>query len=67
LPKVTEYNEITSISGSSTYLYVVDISGGSPAYGKISGSNLGTAISGSSSSSTSIPDSLKIYLNQNFT
>lgn len=50
MPKLTEYNQITSISGSSILLYGVDISGGSPAYGKISGSNLGTAISGSSTS-----------------
>jgi hypothetical protein len=61
LPKVTEYNEITSISGSSILLYGVDISGGSPTYGKISGSNLGTAISGSSSVSTTI-DILEIQV-----
>ena len=53
MPKVTEYNPITTISSSSIYLYGVDISGGSPAYGKISGSNLGTAISGSASTSVS--------------
>jgi hypothetical protein len=51
--KVTELDEITSISASSILLYGVDISGGSPAYGKISGSNLGAAISGSGSGSVS--------------
>lgn len=65
MPKLTEYNEITSISGSSILLYGVDISGGSPAYGKISGYNLDTAISGSSTSSESSAGS-KLYLYSNF-
>lgn len=48
MPKVTEYPNITSISGSSAFIYIADVSGSIPISGKISGSNLGGIISGSS-------------------
>ena len=56
MPKVTEYNEITSISGSNIYLYGVDVSGSVPISGKISGSNLDASISGSSSVVATLDD-----------
>lgn len=66
MPKVTEYNEITSISGSSTFIYIVDVSGSTPVSGKISGSNLGTTISGSGTASLESSVGSKLYLYSSF-
>lgn len=58
MAKVTEYPNITSISGSNIYLYAVDTSGSTPVSGKISGSNLNSSISGSNSTVVATLDDL---------
>lgn len=42
--KITELEEVTSVSASSILLYTVDSTSGTPVGKKISGTNLGTAI-----------------------